>query len=132
MQTGKTIASTLYFLAKNQNVQNKLRDELKKVLPTKETPLTIEILDHLSYLKAVIRESIRIAPIAVGNQRTTVKDLVLCGYQIPKGVSQQKLFISANLHTLFISLILYHRIYSYPQNCLNIFHGLTNLYQSDG
>lgn len=71
-------------------MQNKLRDDLKEVLPTKDTRLTVEILDQLSYLKAVIRESIRIAPIAVGNQRTTTKDLILCGYQIPKGVSKKR------------------------------------------
>lgn len=59
-----------------------------ELLPTKDTPITNEILENATYLKAVIKENMRLASIAGGNMRQTVKDMVLCGYQIPKGVSK--------------------------------------------
>ncbi|XP_025833140.1 probable cytochrome P450 12a5, mitochondrial isoform X2 [Agrilus planipennis] len=83
--TGKTTGAALYFLARNPKVQTKLREELCRVLPTKETPVTKEILAETPYLKAVIKETTRFCPIAIVNIRKTLKDLVLGGYQIPKG-----------------------------------------------
>ncbi|XP_017769204.1 PREDICTED: cytochrome P450 CYP12A2 isoform X1 [Nicrophorus vespilloides] len=84
--TSKTFAATLYFLSTNQGPQTKLREELKMLMPNKNTPITAEILEKAKYLKAAIKESTRLAPIAVGNMRKTQKALVLSGYQIPKGV----------------------------------------------
>lgn len=86
MQTAKVLGATLYFLAKNKQVQEKLRSELKQHLPNKHLPITNEILDKLPYLKAVIKESTRLAPITVGGMRTMTEDTVFCGYRIPKGV----------------------------------------------
>lgn len=86
MQTGKTVAATLYLLGKHKNAQNQLRDELKRLLPQKNSPITPETLNEAQFLKATVRESTRLAPIAVANTRTLAKDLVIHGYQIPKGV----------------------------------------------
>ncbi|XP_017782393.1 PREDICTED: cytochrome P450 CYP12A2-like isoform X2 [Nicrophorus vespilloides] len=85
--TGKSTGAILYFLAKNQNVQKKLREELLEALPDADTPLTKEILNELPYLKAVIKEAQRLAPIGTGNLRKTTKNVVLGGYQIPAGVN---------------------------------------------
>ncbi|XP_023022151.2 probable cytochrome P450 12a5, mitochondrial [Leptinotarsa decemlineata] len=85
--TGKTLGAILYFLAKNPDKQAKLREEIIEVLPEKDSVITAEGLGKMPYLKAVIRESNRIAPVAVGTVRTTVKELVLGGYQIPKGTN---------------------------------------------
>lgn len=74
-------------MASNKEVQQKLREELLQLLPTKDTPVTSSILNDAEYLKAVVKEINRIAAITLGNLRATVKDMVLCGYQIPKGVS---------------------------------------------
>ncbi|KAF7283081.1 hypothetical protein GWI33_001487 [Rhynchophorus ferrugineus] len=82
--TGKTMASALYFLAKNPEKQEKLRQELKTYLPNKESVVNQDMIRASPYLKAVIKETTRLAPIAIGNLRSTVKDLVLSGYQIPK------------------------------------------------
>lgn len=80
------VASIMYYIAKNQDKQNKLRKELLSLLPTKTSPVTAHVLVEAHYLKAVVREGTRIASLSVDNVRTTVTDLVLCGYQIPKGV----------------------------------------------
>lgn len=76
----------MYYLSKNKDVQKKLRDEVISVLPKKDSPITKEVLDNMPYLKSVIKETTRLAPIAIGNLRRTPKDLVLGGHQIPKGV----------------------------------------------
>lgn len=91
--TGRTMAAALYFLAKNPDKQKRFREELKKHLPSKESAVTKEMLKDSPYLKAVIKETTRLAPIAPGNMRTTIKDLVLSGYRIPKGTD----VVSANI-----------------------------------
>jgi cytochrome P450 family 12 len=83
--TGRVLAAALYYLSKNPEVQEKMRSEALTLLKTKESPVTHEVLKNAPYLKAVIKETTRLAPIAIGNLRTTAKDLVLGGYQIPKG-----------------------------------------------
>ncbi|XP_017782391.1 PREDICTED: probable cytochrome P450 12a5, mitochondrial isoform X1 [Nicrophorus vespilloides] len=85
--TGKSTAVILYFLAKHQEVQKKLRKDLLEALPNADTPITKDILSNLPYLKAVIKESLRMAPIGTGNLRKTTKNVVLDGYQIPAGVN---------------------------------------------
>nr|WCC58036.1 cytochrome P450 [Pharsalia antennata] len=95
--TGKTLASVLYFLAKNPDKQQRLREEAFKNIPEKDSPITSEALNKSPYLKAAIKESNRIAPIAIANVRTTVKDLVLGGYKIPKDTDVMCMhLISAN------------------------------------
>lgn len=86
-QTGKIIGAGLYYLATDKESQSKLRKELLKLLPSKNSPITNEVLDQAHYLKAVVKEITRLATIAIGNVRTSVKDTVLSGYQIPEGVS---------------------------------------------
>uniref|UniRef100_A0A1B0CKT8 Cytochrome n=1 Tax=Lutzomyia longipalpis TaxID=7200 RepID=A0A1B0CKT8_LUTLO len=76
--------STLYNLAKNPEKQNILREELLKILPEKDSPLTTENMKNMPYLRACIKEAIRLMPVIPGNLRTTGQDIVLKGYQIPK------------------------------------------------
>lgn len=42
--------------------------------------------NQLSYSKAVLKESFRLNPVSVGVGRTTNTDLILNGYNVPKGV----------------------------------------------
>ncbi|KAI7815337.1 cytochrome p450 [Rhyzopertha dominica] len=83
--TGRVIGAGLYYLSKNKQVQNKLRAELISLLPSKDDPITNEVLNQAHYLKASVKEALRLAPIAVGVNRVNPVDLVLSGYQIPKG-----------------------------------------------
>lgn len=99
--TGKTLAAVLYFLAKNTDKQERLRQEVLKHLPEKDSPITSEVLNKSPYLKAAIKESMRISPIGIGNVRTTVKDLVLAGYKIPKGTDVSTMHLISCLSELF-------------------------------
>lgn len=103
-QTSKSSGAVLYYLAKNPKAQNKLREELTRLLPSKDSPITKETLGEAVYLKATVKESQRLAPIGVGNVRTVPKDMVLGGYRIPKGT-----------HCMVGNLIMSKRDYPKPE-----------------
>lgn len=78
----------MYYIATHPQIQDKLRDEVFRVLPEKNSPVTYEsLMSGIPYLKACIKETLRLAPIAIGNLRTMTKDVVIGGYKIPAGVS---------------------------------------------
>ncbi|KAI2474211.1 hypothetical protein C4B38_000277, partial [Diabrotica virgifera virgifera] len=83
--TGKTLGAVLYFLARNPDKQSILREEILKYLPEKDTVLTADNLNEMQYLKAAVKESSRIAPIAITSLRTASKNMIVRGYQVPKG-----------------------------------------------
>ncbi|XP_075972681.1 cytochrome P450 CYP12A2-like [Anticarsia gemmatalis] len=67
-----TMTATLYLLATHQDTQNKLREEILSESPKRP------------YLKACIKESMRLMPVVSGNIRKTTKDYNLMGYNVPK------------------------------------------------
>ena len=85
MQTSVTLLAVLLCLAKNPEKQEKLRQEILKIMPTKDTILTENNTKHLPYLRAVIKETLRYYPNGTGPMRNAIQDLVLSGYKIPKG-----------------------------------------------
>ncbi|XP_026314074.1 cytochrome P450 CYP12A2-like [Hyposmocoma kahamanoa] len=74
--TANTVTSILYQLAKNTEKQDKLREELRTENP--EEPR--------KYLKACIKEGMRIQPVVGGNLRQVTKDYDILGYRIPTGM----------------------------------------------
>nr|UZE89892.1 cytochrome P450 CYP12AS1 [Chrysoperla zastrowi sillemi] len=83
--TSKTVATVMYFLATNPNAQDKLREEINTIWPDSSTDITSKQIDQMLYLRACIKEAQRIAPVTVGTVRKLDVDVVLSGYQIPKG-----------------------------------------------
>ncbi|KAG8221874.1 hypothetical protein J437_LFUL003250 [Ladona fulva] len=83
--TSVAVTSTLYQLSQNLDKQEALYEELKQVLPSPDTPVTNDHLDRLPYLKAVIKEAMRLKPVVIGNGRLITRDTVISGYQIPRG-----------------------------------------------
>nr|XP_045594008.1 probable cytochrome P450 49a1 [Procambarus clarkii] len=83
--TSHTIGFTLYLLARNPEVQVRLQKEVDSVIGDLQGPLTSTHLAQLSYLKAVVKESLRIFPLTIGTVRTLNRDTVLSGYVVPKG-----------------------------------------------
>lgn len=86
------MATLLYHLAKNPTKQELLRNEIKEILLNIESQLGPDSLNRIPYLRACIKESMRIQPVAEASVRGTGKDIVLCGYQIPKNVFYFVLF----------------------------------------
>ncbi|KAH8240360.1 hypothetical protein KR038_005153, partial [Drosophila bunnanda] len=83
--TSSATLTILYHLAKNPSKQDHLRREILRVLPETKGSLTEESTKNMPYLRACIKEALRITSITPGNFRITTKDLVLSGYQVPAG-----------------------------------------------
>ncbi|KAL7045081.1 hypothetical protein ACKWTF_002150 [Chironomus riparius] len=81
--TASAITGILYCLAKNPEKQEKLREEILKTILTSE--LNAKSLSNLPYLRACIKEGMRLYPPVSGTSRKTDVDLTLSNYFIPKG-----------------------------------------------
>lgn len=80
------VCSILYQLATRPEEQQKLYEELQRVIPDPSQPLTYQTLEKLPYLRGFIKEVLRVYSTVIGNGRTLQEDTVICGYKIPKGV----------------------------------------------
>uniref|UniRef100_W8BVC2 Putative cytochrome P450 12c1, mitochondrial n=1 Tax=Ceratitis capitata TaxID=7213 RepID=W8BVC2_CERCA len=92
--TSSALTAILLCIAKSPQKQQKLREELLKVLPHKDEHFTIENMKNLPYLRACIKEALRIYPLAFGNMRETGADLALSGYRVAKGT---RVFMTSNM-----------------------------------
>ncbi|KAJ8669895.1 hypothetical protein QAD02_001154 [Eretmocerus hayati] len=84
--TSYTSAFALHHLAKNPETQEKLHHEAVKLVP-QDGEVTAEILKEAVYTKAVIKETLRLNPVAVGIGRILQVDVALSGYRVPKGTN---------------------------------------------
>jgi cytochrome P450 family 12 len=84
--TTTSLVSVLYTLAKNPDKQEILRKEVLSILPNKSSKMTTQSLNSIPYLRAVIKEAMRLHPTVNGNARAAGQDLVIQGYKIPKDV----------------------------------------------
>ncbi|KXN66516.1 cytochrome P450 [Conidiobolus coronatus NRRL 28638] len=85
--TSNTLASTLYYLARYPEIQDKLRSEVLEVLgnPSELTVPTIDQLKNMPYMDLVNKESMRIMTTASSIQRDTFQTHTLSnGLTIPK------------------------------------------------
>ncbi|KPJ14777.1 putative cytochrome P450 49a1 [Papilio machaon] len=82
--TSNAVASTLYQLASRPHIQERLHDEITKVLQGR--PLAPGDINQMPYLKACVKEVLRLFPVVIGNGRQLTKDTVICGYNIPRGI----------------------------------------------
>ncbi|XP_032517342.2 cytochrome P450 CYP12A2-like isoform X1 [Danaus plexippus] len=69
-----TTIGLLYYLAKYPEVQEKIRKEINSSEPSKR------------YLKACLKESLRLHAVVPANLRRTTREHVVAGYLIPKGI----------------------------------------------
>ncbi|KAJ7340048.1 hypothetical protein OS493_002771 [Desmophyllum pertusum] len=89
--TSNTMQWMLYMMAKNPDKQDILRHEVLSVLGdrTLATPTT---LAQMPYLKAWVRETLRLYPVLSTIPRIPAEDLILSGYLIPGGTTQVDFF----------------------------------------
>ena len=85
--TSNTMQWVLYMMAKNPDKQKILRHEVLSVLGD-STIATPETLSQMPYLKAWLRETLRLYPVLSAIPRKPKEDLILGGYHIPGGSAQ--------------------------------------------
>eukprot|EP00095_Tigriopus_kingsejongensis_P005254 maker-scaffold353_size198981-snap-gene-0.38 protein:Tk05254 transcript:maker-scaffold353_size198981-snap-gene-0.38-mRNA-1 annotation:"hypothetical protein DAPPUDRAFT_319971" len=78
--TGNTIAFFVYHMAKNQEAQEKLREEVLAL----GNEITETKLGKMTYFRACLKESFRVTPVISGGSRVIPNDMELKGFHIPK------------------------------------------------
>ena len=98
--TGRTLAITFYHILANEDVHQRLREELRTVIPAADSPIpSLARLEKLPYLTAVITEGLRISHGTAGRLARIApdEDLVYNGVRIPRGTTMSQ--SSYILHT---------------------------------
>lgn len=89
-ETSSTVmAFTLYEIARNKDVQDKLRKEIEEVLEAHDGNITYEAVKEMKYLDQVVKESLRMYPPIPMLQRKCTQDYTLpdTDITIKKGLS---------------------------------------------
>ncbi|KAM6978247.1 cytochrome P450 [Tautogolabrus adspersus] len=82
--TSNTISWCLYHMAKEPEIQEKLYQEVIGVCPGDKVPVSDDI-SQMPYLKAIIKETLRLYPVVPGNARMCFEnEIVVGGYVFPK------------------------------------------------
>jgi len=95
--TAHTIAWTLWFLSTRKEIQARWAAEAREVLGEEAYPAGYEAVEHLHYGEAVLRESMRLKPVAVAQPVEPLHDTTIAGTHIPTGTSLWLLIRQANL-----------------------------------
>ncbi|KAJ9495338.1 hypothetical protein H2202_009125 [Exophiala xenobiotica] len=86
--TSDALQWAVYTLCKHQDIQTRLREEVRARLPSTSNTNTIpsaDDLDHLPYLHAFCNEVLRCYPSVPSTVREAMSDTTVAGYHIPKG-----------------------------------------------
>lgn len=78
--TAHAVIHFIYYIAKNPRAQYKLHDEIKN-----HSNVTKDKLLEFTYLRACLKESLRLRPPMPVLSRILTKDITIYGYKIPKG-----------------------------------------------
>ena len=81
-----TLGIALYHLALNQDIQDKVRSEIKEAMEASENESTLnEIVSSIEYLDCIIKETLRLNPPAPFVNRECTEDYNHDGIHIPAG-----------------------------------------------
>nr|XP_018903150.1 PREDICTED: probable cytochrome P450 CYP44 [Bemisia tabaci] len=92
--TVPSLLFNIYCLAMNQDVQETAYKEICEVTKGSKT-LTVSMVNQLSYLRAVIKETFRVLPNGVEIARILKKDLLLSNFLVP---AETAININMNVH----------------------------------
>uniref|UniRef100_A0A8C1MTE8 Cytochrome P450, family 24, subfamily A, polypeptide 1 n=1 Tax=Cyprinus carpio TaxID=7962 RepID=A0A8C1MTE8_CYPCA len=84
LQTANSMLWVIFNLSRNPCAQAKLLKEIQDVVPAGETPCA-EHIKNMPYLKACLKESMRVSPSVPFTSRTLDKDTILGDYTLSKG-----------------------------------------------
>ncbi|MED6122653.1 hypothetical protein PIB30_041832 [Stylosanthes scabra] len=102
--TTGTVTWALSLLLNNQNVLNKVRDELDSKIGRVKKEVEVSDLNNLVYLQAVMKETLRLYPaVPLGAPHESVEDCNIGGYYIPAGTR-----LLTNISKIHRDPILYH------------------------
>ncbi|KAM6981201.1 1,25-dihydroxyvitamin D(3) 24-hydroxylase, mitochondrial [Aplochiton taeniatus] len=82
--TANSMLWAIFNLSRNPAAQQRLLEEIIEVVPARENPCG-EHMKSMPFLKACLKESMRVSPSVPFTSRTMDKDTVLGDYAIPKG-----------------------------------------------
>ncbi|XP_051986135.1 1,25-dihydroxyvitamin D(3) 24-hydroxylase, mitochondrial-like [Xyrauchen texanus] len=82
--TANSMLWAIFNLSRNPSAQGNLLKEIQAVVPAGQTPCA-EHIKKMPYLKACLKESMRLSPSVPFTSRTLHKDTVLGDYTLPKG-----------------------------------------------
>eukprot|EP01025_Chloroclados_australasicus_P044642 TRINITY_DN4852_c1_g1_i3.p3 TRINITY_DN4852_c1_g1~~TRINITY_DN4852_c1_g1_i3.p3 ORF type:complete len:206 (-),score=16.80 TRINITY_DN4852_c1_g1_i3:339-914(-) len=85
LTTSSALSFLNFHLLKNPDILQNVKDEQKQLQRKFGSNITHQTLQNMSYSDKVIREVLRVSPIAPVIPRTAMKDFELKGYRIPKG-----------------------------------------------
>ena len=83
--SSNTLGFTLYYLAVNPDIQDKLRTEIKDAIESNAKKPLYDVAQHIEYLDCVIKESQRLSPTLAQVNRECSEDYDLNGIHIPAG-----------------------------------------------
>jgi cytochrome P450 len=98
--TAHTLAWTLWFLASAPAIQTRVAQEAFDVLGERLFPTTYETIDQLSYVEAVLRESMRLKPVAPFLGIEPLADTTIADTHIPAGTRLMLLTRQASLQAV--------------------------------
>ncbi|CAG0918248.1 unnamed protein product [Notodromas monacha] len=100
--TANMIIFMLYLLAKNKDVQDKLRKELDEILGINHATISPQFLSDAVYLRAVLKETFRLMPTTPNLVRILPDEIVMHGYKIPPGVPIScQMYVACRLEKYF-------------------------------
>lgn len=87
--TATALLWMMYHLGSYPGVQDQLYQEFERVVG-KDGNITSNNIGKLSFLKACLKESMRLSSVLPGNARVLDQDIVLSGYRIPAKASRSR------------------------------------------
>ncbi|XP_019056308.1 PREDICTED: cytochrome P450 71B11-like [Tarenaya hassleriana] len=82
--SAQTVTWAMTHLIRNPRVMEKVQDEIRERVTDKDN-ITEEDMEHLDYLKSVIKETLRMSPVVpLLIAREAMSDMKINGYEIPK------------------------------------------------
>ena len=84
--SSNTLAFVTYYLATHQDVQNKLRDEIKQAVKSNPDSTLYDLVQCIEYLDCIISEAQRLNPPLFQLSRECAKDYDIGGIHIPAGL----------------------------------------------
>jgi len=86
--TANALAFTTLMLARNPDIQERLYEEINKIIPEDEENITYDQIFDIEYLEQVLNESLRMYPPVISFVlRRAVRTTNVGGYEIPKNTN---------------------------------------------